>query len=154
MKKITCFVAGCTLSVLLLSGCGNDSVLATFKEQIDSFCDEISELDSAMNEIDGVADNAKTELLGYLDQLNEKFDKFKDMDFPEDFDYLESLADEAEQYMEEAVTYYHKLYDEAAEFNENFEEYAKENYSRAYKRVQVIISFLHGEKPQDVEVEY
>ena len=31
-------------------------------------------------------------------------------------------------------------------------EYAKENYSRAYKRVQIIISFLHGEEPQDPDL--
>ena len=31
-------------------------------------------------------------------------------------------------------------------------DYAKENYARAYKRIQIIITFLHGEQPEDVNL--
>ena len=31
-------------------------------------------------------------------------------------------------------------------------DYAKENYARAYKRIQIIITFLHGEQPENVNL--
>ena len=138
-KKLVLLTAGLIMSTLL-GGCGKDSELTQFKKDIDTFCTDISTLDTAMNNVDATAVTAKAELLGYLD-------------FPEEFDYLEALADESSEYMTEAVTYYHKTYDEAATFNEANANYAQENYSRALKRVQIIITFLHGEEPADMDIE-
>ncbi len=45
--------------------------------------------------------------------------------------------------MTEAVSSYHKAYDE--EYNQAMEEYALENYSRACRRVQMILAALRGE---------
>ena len=151
-KKLVLLTAGLIMSTLL-GGCGKDSELTQFKKDIDTFCTDISTLDTAMNNVDATAVTAKAELLGYLDDLDEKFKEFAALDFPEEFDYLEALADESSEYMTEAVTYYHKTYDEAATFNEANANYAQENYSRALKRVQSIITFLHGEEPADMDIE-
>ena len=142
--------------LFLLCGCGNNTALTKFKSEIDVFCTNVSTLDNSMNKVDASTNNAKNELLAYLDQLDTQFIQFSELDFPKEFDYLEHLADEASQYMTEAVIYYHKAFEAKNGYDESFVEYAFENYSRALKRVQIIITFLHGEKPENVnlEIEY
>lgn len=134
-----------------LTACGEDSELTQFRKSVDDFCDKISEIDSDMNNIDAEADGAVSEFLGYLDELDLVFQSFAKLDFPEEFDYLEATADEASQYMTTAVESYHEAYSNGS-YNEYTAEYAYGNYSRAYKRIQIIISFLHGETPDDVNV--
>ncbi len=46
---------------------------------------------------------------------------------------------------------YHEAYSNGS-YNEYTAEYARQNYSRAYKRVQIIITFLHGEEPSDADL--
>lgn len=135
----------------LFTACGEDPELAQFRKNVDDFCDKISAIDSGMNNIDAEADGAVSEFLGYLDELDLIFQSFAELDFPEEFDYLEATADEASQYMTTAVESYHEAYSNGS-YNEYTAEYAYGNYSRAYKRIQIIISFLHGETPDDVNV--
>lgn len=139
------------LTTLSLTACGGDNELTEFKTEIDDFCTAISEIDTSINNVDAESENATSELLALLDELDMEFQKFAILDFPEEYDYLEPLADEASEYMTEAVTHYHKTYNNGS-YNESTAEYAKENYSRAYKRVQIIITFLHGEEPKDVDL--
>lgn len=155
LKNKLQLIAAAFLVSLSLTGCGEDPELAQFKTEIEDFCTNISELDTSINNIDAASETASQELLGYLDQLDVEFQKLAAIDFPEEFDYLENLSDEASEYMTEAVSSYHTVYSSGA-FDETDSDYAHENYSRAYRRVQVIITFLHGEKPEDVDlsVEY
>lgn len=147
------------LSALVLSGiltaCGNDPALALFKNEFDAFCLNVSELDTAINSIDTSAENedSVSEFLEYLNDLDAEFQTLAEIDFPKEFDYLESLADEASAYMTEAVTSYAKAYENDS-YVESRAEYAKENYARACKRVQIIIAFLHGETPDDTDLKY
>ncbi len=136
---------------ILLSACGENTALTQFRKSMDDFCTKISEIDTAINNIDAEADNASDELLAYLDDLDIVFQSFARLDFPEEFDYLENLADESSEYMTEAVKSYHDAFG-VNSYNESTAEYARQNYSRAYKRVQIIISFLHGEEPQDPDL--
>lgn len=138
------------LITLLLTACGEDPELAQFRKNIDDFCTKISEIDSGINSIDAQSENAAAELLSYLDDLDIVFRAFARLDFPDEFDYLEKLADESSQYMTEAVKSYHEAYGNNF-YNESTGEYARQYYSRAYKRVQIIISFLHGDTPDDVD---
>ena len=149
-KQFTLFAAG-ILSAIMLSACGQDSEMTVFKDEIDDFCTRISEIDTSINNIDAQSDDAMSELLGYLDELDMEFQQFAELDFPEEFDYLEEIADEAGSYMTEAVKSYHETYSNNG-YNEYTAEYAKENFSRAYKRIQIIITFLHGEEPTDVDL--
>lgn len=149
-KKILAITAG-ILTACMLTACGKDPKLTQFKEEIDAFCTEISDIDTEINNVDAESENATTELLGYLDQLDVAFQNFATLDFPAEFDYLESLADEASEYMTTAVESYHDAYDNGG-YNQLTADYAKENYARAYKRIQIIITFLHGEQPEDVNL--
>lgn len=143
------------LSVIVLTfsltGCGEDPKLTKFKNDIDSFCVEIAAIDANINNIDATAETAKDELLDYLDQLNESFKVLAAISVPEEFSYIENLADEASSYMTTAVESYHEAYSNNS-FNEYTADYAKENYERACKRVNVIIKLLHGEEISDEDV--
>lgn len=151
MKNKIKAMAAVLLLSLSLTGCGEDPELTQFKTEIEDFCTNISQLDTSINNIDAVSEGASQDLLRYLDQLDAEFQKLAAIDFPEEFDYLENLSDEASEYMTEAVSSYHNVYTSGS-YDETKGEYAHENYSRAYKRVQVIITFLHGETPDDADL--
>lgn len=137
--------------VMQLSACGGqDPKVIQFQKDLDTFCTDISTIDTAMNQIDASSSLAANELLKNLNELDLLFKDFADLDFPKDFDYLESMADEAASYMTEAVSYYQKIYEDEDMYNEIYEDYASENYSRAWKRVQIITALLRGEEPEEV----
>lgn len=145
MKKNLLFALMC----ILLCGCGQSPAVNTkFENDINTFCTNVSDIDLAINQITGQTvdekglDTATSELLSYLDLLNDEFKKLASIDFPEEYDYLEDVADEASDYMSEAVKSYHTTYEE--NYTESMEAYAKENYSRAYKRLQYILNTLNG----------
>ena len=120
MRKI-CFIFTAALCfVFLLSGCGKNPKITQFKKDINTFCIDISNLDTAINGIDANTVTARTELLGYLDEIDQKFREFAELDFPEEYKYLEALADESSKYMTEAVIYFHKTFSEEESFNEAY----------------------------------
>ena len=135
------------LAVLLLAGCGEDPELVQFRNYMENFCTKISEIDTSINSIDAQSDTAVNDLLSCLDELDNVFQSFAEHDFPEEFDYLEELADKSGEYMEAAVSGYHETYKNGG-YDESMAEYARENYSRAYKCIQVIITYLHGDRPE------
>lgn len=152
MKRKLLLTAVC---LLLLTGCGEDPIEAKFNSEINEFCENISALSLKIDAISVEAEElsiryATSDLLTYLDEVEVEFMKFSNIDFPEEFDYLEDMADEAGTYMTEAVASYHKAYEDT--YSQSMEEYARENYSRACKRVQVILSLLRGEDIQDPEL--
>lgn len=152
MTKIQ-FMVLTILMMVLLTACGKDPKLLTFRNEMNDFCDTISDIDKSINEIDAESGHAISDLLSKLDQLDAHFKEFSELDFPEEYDFLESLADESSSYMSEAVAKYHELY-EAESYDVKVADYAKENYARAYKRIQIILTFLHGEEPDNVNVTY
>ena len=126
--------------------------MTKFKKEMNEFCDNILEIDAAINQITNITTDeaglksATEELMLNLDILKDEFVKFSNIDFPEEYDYLEEVADEASEYMTEAVNSYHIVYED--NYTVSMEEYAQENYSRAYKRVQIILDVLHGEETE------
>ncbi|MGN0168164.1 MAG: hypothetical protein ACI4AB_08990 [Acetatifactor sp.] len=151
MKNKVRMLFAVLLAVTMLTACGEDPELTQFRKSVDDFCTKVSEIDTSINNIDAQSEEAATELLEYLDELDLVFQSFAKLDFPEEFDYLENLAVESSDYMTEAVSSYHDAYSNGS-YNEYMAEYASENYARAYKRIQIIISFLHGEEPNDADL--
>lgn len=154
MKKIALALLIC----LSLTGCGGqeerDPALVQFESDINTMCDTIASIDKEINSIEFSYEdeekfkNAKDALVEQLQLLEEEFVSFSEMDFPSDFDYLEEMADEASAYMTEAVNSYVLMYGDDG-YTVNMEEYANENYARAYKRVNIILSLLRGETPKE-----
>ena len=50
-KKILAITAG-LLTAMALTACGKDPKLTQFKGEIDAFCTEISDIDTAINNVD------------------------------------------------------------------------------------------------------
>lgn len=146
MKKKTLRLLAGLFAAVTLTACGTDPEITQFKQKVDTFCASVAELNKSINEIDAQADDASALALAYLDQLDKQFQDFAELDFPEEYDYLESLADEAGNYMKEAVNSYHEAY-EGENYDEDTAAYARENSARALKRVQIILSILRGEDP-------
>ena len=151
MKKKVRMLFAAVLALIMLTACGEDPELTRFRQSMDEFCTMVSVIDANINSIDAESENATAELLSYLDDLDRVFQSFAQLDFPEEFDYLENLADESSECMTEAVKSYHEAFSNGS-YNEYTAEYAKEYYSRAYKRIQIIITFLHGEEPDDADL--
>lgn len=146
MNKKKCLIVASTILVFTLCACGNDPQLTQFKNDLNSFCDSVAEIDDSLNNIDAESDNAADLALDYLDKLEVAFADFAELDFPADYDYLEPVADEAYSYMQEAVSNYHLAYSDEI-FNEETANYARENSARAFKRVQVILDIVRGNMP-------
>ena len=149
MKKLVVLF----LCAILLTGCSTqtDTEMIKLESELNTFCDNVLKIDTAINQITNItADEAglkeaTQDLMFQLDTLKDEFTKFANIDFPQEYDYLEKYADEAADYMAEAVKSYHTVYEE--NYTESMEKYAQENYSRAYKRVQIILDVIQGEDP-------
>lgn len=138
----------------MFTGCNSQNTsyeTERFHQEINDFCDQIKEIDQSINSISNITmdesglNTATETLMQNLDILKDEFIKFSNLDFPEEYDYLEQIADESADYMNEAVKAYHKAYEE--KYTSSMEEYAQENYKRAYKRLQIIIDILNGKEP-------
>ncbi len=149
-KKRISTIFGCTLlcaSLCCVSGCGKqaDSGLEEYKASMTEFYDKLSYYDKSINGIDPDSENAKNQLLAYLDEMNESYKTMAELTIPEQFDSISEIAVEAADYMQMADEFYHLAYD--GNFDEDNEQLAAQYYQRANSRVQVMLTVLHGEIP-------
>lgn len=135
----------------LLTGCGEDEALDSYKESMESFYLQISAIDAGINSIDPASDTDGTQLLGYLDELDSVVAQMAEIEVPEQFASVESLADEASENMSQAVGLYHQLYS-SPDYNEDVASGAYEYYERANLRIRYITDILHGEIPEELQV--
>lgn len=138
---------------ILLTACGQDEELTAYQEDMNTFFEHIAAYNDNMNAIDASAADAKEQLLSYLDQLQAEFTWMAELTVPDQFSAVDSLADEADENMRQAVALYHSAY-EAEEFDEPKAEAAREYYDRANVRIQYIVSILHGEIPEGEGITY
>lgn len=141
------------LLAFLLTACGQNKALAAYQEDMDTFFERAAEYNDKMNAIDRDSDTAAVELLGYLDAFAEDIQWMAELTVPEQFSAVESLADEADENMKEAVALFHAAYDGGA-YDEASEQAAVEYYNRTNIRIQYIITILHGEIPEGEGVTY
>lgn len=133
---------------LTVTGCGKDAELENYKANMNQFFENIKIFDSSINAIDPNSETAVSDLLGLLDSMNTSFAQMASLNVPEGFPGVEELADEASEYMAEAVSYYHQAYE--GEYDANLENVARQNYERANVRFQYIVSILHGDIPEEI----
>ena len=153
-----------TLILLITCACGKQAENGTeseeikaFRETIDTFNSRIVDIDQAINSIDTMDPSYKSTITGYLTDLNTLFTDFAAVDFPDEFNYLEHLSDEASEYMSKAVTTYSTIFNDSsldAESISVLREEADTNYANAFKRIKVIMTFLNGEVSQDANVSH
>ena len=141
------------LFAFLLTACGENEELTAYQEDMNTFFFFSSEYNDKMNAIDRESDTAVIELLGYLDAFAEDIQWMAELEVPEQFSAVESLADEADENMKEAVALFHTAYD-GETYDEGSEQAALEYYNRTNIRIQYIITILHGEIPEGEGVTY
>ena len=136
-----------------LTACGQDETLSAYQEDMNTFFEQAAEYNDKMNAIDRDSDTAVAELLGYLDAFADDIEWMAGLDVPEQFSAVESLADEADENMKEAVSLFHAAC-EGETFEEPSWQAALEYYDRTNLRLQYIITILHGEIPEGEGVTY
>ncbi|MBD5491703.1 MAG: hypothetical protein HDR16_06200 [Lachnospiraceae bacterium] len=151
MKKYK-IMGVCLFFIFLLTACGEDETLTAYQEDMNTFFVKAAQYNENMNAIDRNSDTAMTELLGYLDALAEDIEWMAGLEVPEQFSAVESLADEADENMKEAMTLFHAAYD--GDYDEASAQAALEYYDRVNIRIQYIIVILHGEIPEGENVTY
>lgn len=141
------------LCALFLTACGEDEALTAYQEDMTEFFEHIAAYNDGMNAIDASSEDAAAQLLNYLDQLRDEIAWMAALEVPEQFSAVDSLADEADENMQQAVALYHQAY-ESESYDEAVAEAAREYYDRANIRIQYIITILHGEIPEGEGVTY
>lgn len=147
---ILCFSLLCGL---WLAGCGEDETLTAYQEDMNTFFEHVADCNDGMNAIDASDEDAAEQLLSYLDQLEDEIAWMAELETPDQFSAADSLADEADENMKQAVALYHRAY-EAEVFDEAAAQAAREYYDRANLRIQLIIMILHGEIPEGEGITY
>ena len=152
MKKILILLLA---GVLLIAGCGkpkqDTKALKEYEQNMTVFFNDLVKIDQEINAIDPESDTAIKDLFKEFDALQTKFVYLADVSVPNDLIYWESissLAVEGKDYMIQANDYLKQSFTETS-YNPNYLEAAMESYRRANKRVQYIISLIHGVVPQD-----
>ena len=136
------------LSILfLLSGCGKNPELDTYKANMEQFFENMKVYDSAINSIDSNSETAVSELLSLLDSMDASFAQMASLEVPDGFPGVSELADDASMYMTEAVSCFHQAYG-GESFDAYMEDIARQNYRFANVRLQYILSILHGNIPE------
>ncbi|EOS78470.1 hypothetical protein C819_00069 [Lachnospiraceae bacterium 10-1] len=136
------------LTSFFLTGCGKDAELENYKANMNQFFENIRVIDSSINALDPNSETAVSDLLSLLDSMNTSFEQMASLDVPDGFPGVDELADEASEYMSEAVSYYHQAYENG--YNANLEDAARQYYESANVRFQYIVSILHGDIPEEI----
>ena len=139
------------MSTLLFTGCGEKEEFTVYEENMKNFYMEISEIESAIAEIDESSENAVNTLLINMEEMAACFQTLANMEVPEEFISIEELADDASAYMDEAVRLYSEAYEEDY-VSDALVQAATENYESAMKRINYIAVLLQGEIPEGATV--
>jgi len=140
------------VGISMLTGCGGRKELAVFQESIQNFYTEVSDIEAVMYEIDNNEEDAVTTMLICMEQMSSQFDLLAEMEVPMEFASVEGLADDAAEYMSDAVKLYTQAYEEEGKVNDSYIQAAVENYESAMKRINYIATLLQGEIPEGVTV--
>ena len=151
MFKRVILIVCLVFSMTFLAGCGEKEDLSVFKENISGFYEEVSVIESNIASIDETSEDAVTTLLIYLEQMSQQFQQLSEMEIPEEFVSIEDLADDAYDYMKEAVRLYEEAYEEDY-ISDPLIQAATENYASAMKRINYIAVLLQGEIPEGATV--
>lgn len=148
-KSLNIFFLLSLICALTLTGCGSNPELDNYKANMEQFFENVKVYDQSINAIDPESETSATDLLILLDSMDKSFAQMASLEVPDGFPGVDELADEASDYMTEAVSYFHQAY-EAETFDPVLADVAKQNYDRANLRIQYILSILHGDLPEEI----
>ncbi len=162
MKKKLVVILVMTFVFSLFTGCEkkitNEKEINEYTASMEKFFNELETIDKEINSIDAEAQGSVNELSKSFDKLQKSYSEMASLtapteNVPKTFQYIDTLADQASDYMTQANDYLKDAYSDTS-YNENTVEVSMECYKRANKRVQYIITLLHGEYPQDDTIKF
>ena len=140
-----------TISICLLSGCGKDEKLTAFEENMTAFYKNIRTIGNEMEALNPYDEDAATQMNSKLEDMKQQFEILAALEIPSQFPSIDGLADDALEYMNEAV-HLHSLAYEEAEVIDSYIQASTENYESAMKRIEYIATLLQGEIPEGAEI--
>ena len=161
MKKLIKSFVCVAMSLLLLCACGSPKSSGPAKEykaSMEKFFDNLNKVNTDINSINPEDQNAVSKLFEQFDVMEKEITAMSQLTVPtegvpETFAYIEELAKSASDYMTQANGYLHDSFSEGS-YNEHTLEASMECYKRANKRIQYIITLLHGEYPSDDTISF
>ncbi len=153
-KKLTVFISSILLTIGI-SACGSKPTndYSEYINSMDNFFQGVETLNEEMNALDPDDPNAVNDLFMYLQDVEEQFRYFSEIEVPEEYQVTESLADEAYDYMKEANKYFAQSFSDNS-FIEYTLEAAMECYNRANKRMKYVVDLIHGRIPEDENITF
>lgn len=161
MRKLIKIFTVLALTLCFLSGCvakGSSGVVGEYKTSMEKFFDGLKTIDADINNINPDDQDAINKLFEQFDTMDKAYASMAELTVPtegvpETFAYIPELSKSASEYMTQANGYLHDSFAESS-YNEHTLEAAMECYKRANKRVQFIITLLHGEYPKDESISF
>ncbi len=161
MRKFIKIFTVLALTMCFLSGCGakgSSALVNEYKTSMEKFFDGLKTVDADINKINPDDQDAINKLFEQFDTMDKAYASMAELTVPtegvpETFAYISELSKSASEYMTQANGYLHDSFAESS-YNEHTLEAAMECYKRANKRVQFIITLLHGEYPKDESISF
>lgn len=141
MKKYLMIVLSCLL-VCAFSGCSKENNTDLYHQNMEQFFENVSNLNTMINDINYDNENAISSLLGYLDMLDTTFSQMASLTPPSEFSEITVLSQSASENMSNAVSLFHLAYEEG--YDEDSEKEACEYYETANSQLKEIISILRN----------
>ncbi len=130
--------------VVFLTGCGEkDEAIENYKNSMEEILGEIKAIDGEINSLDPENENSMSSLMVDLDKLDEEFKKMAALEYPEGFEQIAKLANDASADMSASVSRFHDAYD--GEYNEVAQAEGYDLYQDANQKLRVLIQVLRGE---------
>lgn len=144
MKKI--YLISIFMLLIFSCGCGNTDKLNDYYSGMQSFTSNVQIITEELEMVDISKETSPKQINALLDRLLEQFKIMSELEVPKTFATNEELADDAYNYMNEAVSLF-------KEFTTDFVDddklrMAKENYERAMTRVNYMSIVLQGQLPE------
>ncbi len=141
------------ICTLLLTGCSSkaEQVIA-FQNELNSVITKMENIHNELESLDVKDKDASGQALEALSSLKDAFEELVAIDVKdEQFSFINDLAIEGSQYMEQAYKFFEGAYT-SERFDRETADLAYQYLERATKRINVIITMLHGEVPEGVVV--
>ena len=110
-----------------------------------TFVSNVEKLSVSINAIDPQSDDAATDLLFYLDYMDQTFSQMADTKPPKGYESVSDISRSAATSMRNSVQLYHEVY-EAETFDEEKEAQARASYNYAFECLGQISDILQDKE--------
>ena len=118
--------------ITFITGCSNKKDVENYTANMTTFVSNVEKLSVSINAIDPQSDGATTDLLFYLDYMDQTFSQMADVKPPKGYESVSDISRSAATSMRNAVQLYHEVY-EAETYDEEKEAQARASYNYAFE---------------------